>query len=66
MNIRLWKANASEKLGVLAPREKASLNYNQKLKEKFQHHPHIKRIARHRHLPRMIYSQSKELRIMRE
>ncbi|XP_078072820.1 DDB1- and CUL4-associated factor 13 isoform X2 [Mustelus asterias] len=66
MNIRLWKANASEKLGVLAPREKASLNYNQKLKEKFQHHPHIKRIARHRHLPKMIYNQSKELRIMRE
>ncbi len=24
MNIRLWKANASEKLGVLAPREKAA------------------------------------------
>ncbi|GCC31272.1 hypothetical protein chiPu_0009729 [Chiloscyllium punctatum] len=66
MNIRLWKANASEKLGVLSPREKASLNYNQKLKEKFQHHPHIKRIARHRHLPKMIYNQSKELRIMRE
>ncbi|XP_060679320.1 DDB1- and CUL4-associated factor 13 isoform X1 [Hemiscyllium ocellatum] len=66
MNIRLWKANASEKLGVLSPREKASLNYNQKLKEKFQHHPRIKRIARHRHLPKMIYNQSKELRIMRE
>lgn len=66
MNIRLWKANASEKLGVLMPREKAALNYNQKLKEKFQHHPQIKRIARHRHLPKLIYSQSKELRIMRE
>ncbi|XP_051879168.1 DDB1- and CUL4-associated factor 13 [Pristis pectinata] len=66
MNIRLWKANASEKLGVLMPREKAALNYNQKLKEKFQHHPQIKRIARHRHLPKMIYNQAKELRIMKE
>ncbi|MBN3314710.1 DCA13 factor, partial [Atractosteus spatula] len=65
MNIRLWKANASEKLGVLAPREKAALNYNQKLKEKFQHHPKIQRIARHRHLPKTIFSQIKELRIMR-
>lgn len=66
MNIRLWKANASEKLGVLAPREKAAMNYNQKLKEKFQHHPQIKRIARHRHLPKSIYCQIKEQRIMRE
>uniref|UniRef100_A0A8D0L6B5 DDB1- and CUL4-associated factor 13 n=1 Tax=Sphenodon punctatus TaxID=8508 RepID=A0A8D0L6B5_SPHPU len=66
MNIRLWKANASEKLGVLTPREKAALNYNQKLKEKFQHHPQIRRIARHRHLPKAIYSQNKEQRIMKE
>ncbi|CAH2285734.1 DDB1- and CUL4-associated factor 13 [Pelobates cultripes] len=66
MNIRLWKANASEKLGLLAPRERAALNYNQKLKEKFQHHPQIKRIARHRHLPKSIYSQIKEQRIMKE
>ncbi|KAJ0065906.1 hypothetical protein NL108_000153, partial [Boleophthalmus pectinirostris] len=66
MNIRLWKANASEKLGVLAHRERAATNYNQKLKEKFQHHPQIKRIARHRHLPKTVYHQSKELRVMRE
>ncbi|KAM4685312.1 DDB1- and CUL4-associated factor 13 isoform 2-T2 [Amazona ochrocephala] len=66
MNIRLWKANASEKLGVLAPREKAAMNYNQKLKEKFQYHPKIRRIAQHRHLPKSIYCQIKEQRIMRE
>nr|BAA91955.1 unnamed protein product [Homo sapiens] len=66
MNIRLWKANASEKLGVLTSREKAAKDYNQKLKEKFQHYPHIKRIARHRHLPKSIYSQIQEQRIMKE
>uniref|UniRef100_A0A2K6BMC2 Sof1-like protein domain-containing protein n=1 Tax=Macaca nemestrina TaxID=9545 RepID=A0A2K6BMC2_MACNE len=41
MNIHLWKADASEKLGVLTSQEKAAKYYNQKLKEKFQHHPHI-------------------------
>uniref|UniRef100_A0A3P8U3B8 DDB1- and CUL4-associated factor 13 n=1 Tax=Amphiprion percula TaxID=161767 RepID=A0A3P8U3B8_AMPPE len=66
MNIRLWKANAAEKLGVLAPREKQAINYNQKLKEKFQHHPQIRRITHHRHLPKNIYHQTKELRIMKE
>uniref|UniRef100_A0A2K6PHV6 Sof1-like protein domain-containing protein n=1 Tax=Rhinopithecus roxellana TaxID=61622 RepID=A0A2K6PHV6_RHIRO len=60
MNICLWKANASEKFGMLTSREKA------KLKEKFQHHPHIKRIARHRHLPKSIYSQIQEQCIMKE
>lgn len=50
----------------LTSREKVAKDYNQKLKEKFQYHPHIKRIARHRHLPKPIYSQIQEQRIMRE
>uniref|UniRef100_A0A2K5KC87 DDB1- and CUL4-associated factor 13 n=1 Tax=Colobus angolensis palliatus TaxID=336983 RepID=A0A2K5KC87_COLAP len=50
----------------LTSREKAAKDYNQKLKEKFQHYPHIKRIARHRHLPKSIYSQIQEQRIMKE
>ncbi|KAG5271026.1 hypothetical protein AALO_G00175050 [Alosa alosa] len=66
MNIRMWKANASEKLGVLTPREKTTRDYNQKLREKFQHHPHIRRIARHRHLPHDIYKQRREQREMRD
>ncbi|TNN64587.1 DDB1- and CUL4-associated factor 13 [Liparis tanakae] len=66
MNIRLWKANAAEKLGVLAPREREATNYSQKLKEKFQHHPQIRRIAHHRHLPKSLYHQTKELRVMKE
>ncbi|CAD7670788.1 unnamed protein product [Nyctereutes procyonoides] len=41
MNICLWKANASEKL-----------DYNWRLKKKFQHRPHIKHVAHHRHLPK--------------
>ncbi|KAK1336173.1 hypothetical protein QTO34_003976 [Cnephaeus nilssonii] len=66
MNIPLWKANASQKLGVLTSQEKAAKDYNQKLKEKFQHHPHIKRITHHCHLPKRINSQIQEQRIMKE
>ncbi|KAG7257387.1 LOW QUALITY PROTEIN: hypothetical protein CRUP_031415, partial [Coryphaenoides rupestris] len=66
MNIRLWKANAAEKLGVLSHRERLAANYNQKLKEKFEHHPKVKRIARHRHLPKQIYMEAKEHSVMRE
>ncbi|VDH98241.1 WD repeat and SOF domain-containing protein 1, partial [Mytilus galloprovincialis] len=66
MNIRIWKAQASEKLGVLKPREKTAFNYNSKLKEKFAFHPEVKRISRHRHVPKMIYNQQKEMRIIRQ
>ncbi|XDV40794.1 hypothetical protein PO909_009800 [Leuciscus waleckii] len=66
MNIRLWKANASEKLGLLSTREKAAANYNKKLIEKFQHHPQVRRIARHRHLPRDVLKQKREQREMKE
>ncbi|KOX74996.1 DDB1- and CUL4-associated factor 13 [Melipona quadrifasciata] len=66
MNIRLWKARASEKLGVLRPREKAALNYSEALKEKFAAHPQIKRISRHRQVPKYIYNAKAELRTIRE
>ncbi|XP_076628367.1 DDB1- and CUL4-associated factor 13 [Colletes latitarsis] len=66
MNIRVWKARASEKLGVLKPRERAALNYGEALKEKFAAHPQIKRIARHRQVPKHIYNAKAELRTIRE
>ena len=61
-NIRVWKALAAEKLGTLAPREEASLQYGQKLKDKFGHMPEIKRIAKHRHLPKPLYGEIKKRR----
>jgi len=63
-NIRLWKANAAEKLAPTRSREKASLRYSNKLRNKFKYHPQIRRIARHRHVPKMIYKASQEKRIM--
>lgn len=53
-------------LPQLTSREQATIYYNQKLKEKFQHHPQVKRIARHRHLPRDIYKQKREMLEMKE
>lgn len=63
-NIRIWKANSSQKLGALAPREKAAFNYNAKLKERFKHHPQLKRIKRHRHVPKAVFKAAKEKKIM--
>lgn len=50
----------------LSSREKAATNYSQKLKEKFRHHPQIRRISHHRHLPKNIFHDRAEMRIMKE
>lgn len=50
-NVRLWRLNASERLGVKSHRQRAKLDYDNKLKERYRFMPEVRRIARHRHLP---------------
>ena len=66
MNLRLWKARAAEKLGILKERQRMALNYNEKLKEKFANHPKISRISKHRQVPKHVLNASREHRIIRE
>jgi len=66
MNLRLWKARASEKLGIIKNRERTSLQYQEKLKEKYSSHPQISRIARHKHVPKHVLNATKEHRKTRE
>lgn len=63
-NIRLWKANAAEKMGTLGAREKQALQYAESLKERYKHHPDVKRIARHRHVPKAIKKAAQTKRTM--
>ena len=63
-NIRLWKANAAEKLGPLSFREKGSMDYQNTLKQKFKNLPEVKRIARHRHIPKPLYKAGEKKKTM--
>lgn len=63
-NVRCWKAKAAEKLGVKDQREKVSLAYREKLVEKFKELPEIRRIHKHKHVPKMIKSLTNKRRIM--
>lgn len=56
MNIRVWKANAAEKLGPLTKREKQAFAYNEKLRDTYKNHPEVRRIAKHRNVPRHIFT----------
>jgi len=66
MCLRLWKARASEKLGMMRDRERVALQYNEKLKEKYGQHPKVSRIARHRQVPRHVKSAQAEIKLIKE
>ncbi|PSK36796.1 hypothetical protein C7M61_003659 [Candidozyma pseudohaemuli] len=53
-NIRLWRANASDRLDVKSLKERSKRNYDEKLKERYKYMPEVRRIARHRHLPKVV------------
>ncbi|ORY07260.1 WD40-repeat-containing domain protein [Clohesyomyces aquaticus] len=53
-NIRLWRAKASERQGVKSFALRQKLQYDDALKERYKHMPEIKRIARHRHIPKQV------------
>ncbi|CAL5205873.1 unnamed protein product [Lathyrus oleraceus] len=63
-NLRLWKAKASEQLGVILPREKKKHEYHEAIKKRYGHLPEVNRIARHRHLPRPVYKAAALMRTM--
>jgi DDB1- and CUL4-associated factor 13 len=64
MNIRLWKANASEHIGTQSSRQRVATKYADSLKDRFKHHPEVRRIAKHRHVPKEVYTAKKEKQIM--
>jgi DDB1- and CUL4-associated factor 13 len=53
-NIRVWKSHAADPMKPLLPREKEKIAYYDKLKKKYKYNQEIKRILRHRHLPKFI------------
>ncbi|XXG76269.1 hypothetical protein AAC387_Pa08g0652 [Persea americana] len=65
-NLRLWKATASQQLGVLLPRERQKQEYLESVKKRHSHLPEVKRIVRHRHLPKPIYKAASLRRTMVE
>ncbi|KAF3179201.1 rRNA-processing protein sof1 [Orbilia oligospora] len=62
-NIRLWRAKASERSHVRSTRERVKLEYDEALKKRYQHMPEIRRIARHRHLPKTIKKMSETKKV---
>lgn len=65
-NIRFWKSVANDPLKLLNVREKESLDYKRKLVEKYKYNPEIKKIKRHKHLPKYIVNRKNVLHIKKQ
>ncbi|KAI9846655.1 MAG: rRNA-processing protein sof1 [Sclerophora amabilis] len=53
-NVRLWRANASQRRGIKSARQRQKLEYDNTLRERYKQMPEIRRIQRHRHLPKPV------------
>ena len=65
-NLRIWKSRADASIKPLLPREKEKLAYANKLKSKYKQVKEIKRILRHKHLPKLILNKNKTKQIQKE
>ncbi|KAF7313773.1 WD-REPEATS-REGION domain-containing protein [Mycena chlorophos] len=63
-NVRVWKANASERLGIITGRERAAIEYRDALKEKWKSDKEVGRVVRSRHVPKAVHQASKLKRTM--
>ncbi|KAI9811561.1 MAG: rRNA-processing protein sof1 [Phylliscum demangeonii] len=57
-NVRLWRAHASQREGIKSARQREKLEYDDALVERYKHMPEIRRILRHRHLPKQVKKAS--------
>ena len=53
-NLRIWKSEASKSIMPLNKRQKEKVAYSNALKWKFAHNSEVKRIMRHKHVPKLI------------
>ena len=53
-NVRLWRVNASDRSGIKSARQRQKLEYDQALIRRYAHMPEIRRIKRHKHLPKAV------------
>jgi WD repeat and SOF domain-containing protein 1 len=53
-NVRLWRANASARSGIKSAAQRQKQEYDDALKERYKHMPEIRRIGRHRHVPKQV------------
>ncbi|KAI0752663.1 WD40 repeat-like protein, partial [Daedaleopsis nitida] len=65
-NVRVWKAHASDKLGIITARERAAIEYRETLKSRWKADSEVNKISRTRHLPKPVHKAGQLKRTMLE
>jgi WD repeat and SOF domain-containing protein 1 len=60
-NVRLWRARASSRQGIKSFAQRQKEEYDEALRKRYSHMPEIRRIARHRHVPKVV-KRAKEIK----
>lgn len=63
-NVRIWKARADEKLGIITARERAAMEYRDALKQRWQFDAGVGKVSRSRHLPKPVHKAAELKRTM--
>lgn len=63
-NLRIWKAHASERLGVVDSRERAAMEYRESLRARWAADAEVSRIARSHRVPKAVENAAKLKRTM--
>ncbi|KAK2765586.1 rRNA-processing protein sof1 [Arachnomyces sp. PD_36] len=53
-NIRLWRSVANSRSGIKSAKQRQRLEYDETLVKRYSHMPEIRRIKRHRHIPKSV------------
>jgi WD repeat and SOF domain-containing protein 1 len=53
-DVRLWRSHASARSGIKSYAQRTKEEYDAALRKRYEHLPEIKRIARHRHVPKVV------------
>lgn len=64
-NLRLWKSEASQSVGIMVPRQQQKREYLQQLVHRYRNLPEIRRIDTKRHLPKVIHQTQQLKRVMK-
>lgn len=66
LRFRIWKSNASKKIGPVSTKERQSLEYRSKLVEKWSTTKDVRSVAQRRFVPQSIHNTEKKKRDMIE
>jgi WD repeat and SOF domain-containing protein 1 len=63
-SVRVWKAKANDRLGIVDARERSAIEYRESLKARWRADAEVSKVLRSHHVPKPVYKAAKLKRTM--